>query len=261
MDNTRVWNGNLPRLGSAHGGDIDLLINLLHVFMLVLFVAWAIFFVYCLIRFRQRPGHGADYQLIKAKPSKYAEVIVVLVEVALLVGLSMPAWAKIKNEFPNPDESTMVRVIAQQFAWNMHYPGPDGVFGSSSLEYMDETTNPIGLDPNDPNGVDDFYTINEMHLPVDKPVIIRLTSKDVIHCFSLSTMRVKQDIIPGMGIDVWFIPTVEGESDIQCAQLCGMNHYSMKGRLHIESEDEYEAWLVSQQEDEEEEGDEDEFEM
>ena len=252
------WNGYLPPLASKHGGDIDLLMDVLHWFMGVLFVAWGIFFVYCLVRFRQRPGHVADYNLIKAKPSKYAEIIIVLIEVALLVGLSMPAWARIKNEFPNPDESTIVRVVAQQFAWNVHYAGPDGVFGPTNIKLIDETINPIGIDFHHADGQDDVWTINEMHLPVNKPAIIRLTSKDVIHCFALPTMRVKQDVIPGMEIKVWFEPIVEGASDIQCAQLCGYNHFSMKGRLHVESEEKYQAWLTSLAEEEEEEDD-DEF--
>ena len=101
-----------------------------------------------------------------------------------------------------------VRVIAQQFAWNIHYPGPDGVFGRTDIKLLDEQTNPIGLDrKGDPHAKDDIVTINQLHLPVNRPVIVEITTKDVIHSFFLPVMRVKQDAIPGMIIPVHFVAT------------------------------------------------------
>lgn len=255
-----VW---MPEDLSGHGGSINQLINWLHVFMAVLFVAWGIFFVYCLIRFRQRPGQGAGYEPIQAKPSKYAEVAVVVIEAGLLLGLAMPAWAKYKNEPPSPSERLEVRVVAEQFAWNFHYPGPDGLFGRTSLELIDAAINPIGLDASDPAAGDDLVEVGNLTVPVDKPIYLRLSSKDVIHSFSVTQLRIKQDVVPGMEIPIWFTAKsagARGKCDISCAQLCGANHYTMKGEVHLlASEDAFDQWYAERQAAANEEFDEDEF--
>ena len=96
--------------------------------------------------------------------------------------------------------------------------------------------------------MDDIVSINQLHLPVNRPVTVRLSTKDVIHSFGLPVMRVKQDAIPGMEIPVFFTPIREmGEDErweIVCAQLCGLGHYRMRGFLTVESEEEFEAWLA-----------------
>ena len=96
----------------------------------------------------------------------------------------------------------------------------------------------------DPAAKDDIVTLGQLHLPVNKPVIVHLTTKDVIHSFSLPIMRVKQDIIPGMRISTWFEPTRTGDWQIACAQLCGNSHFKMKGILKVETQEEFDAWLI-----------------
>ena len=201
---TRFW---LPQDISAHGSAIDNLIAYIHVFMAVLFVGWGIFFVYCLVKFRAGANPRAHYDAIKAKPSKYAEVVVIVIEAILLVGISMPVWASYRNEPPTDDPLT-VRVVAQQFAWNIHYPGPDGKFGKTKPGLVNETTNPIGLDRDgDPAAADDITSINNFYVPKGRDVVVRLSSKDVIHSFAVPLLRVKQDAIPGMEIPLWFKAT------------------------------------------------------
>lgn len=232
---------NIAKQGYAQQGDR--LINFLHVFMLAMFVGWSVFIAYCLVRFRQRPGSSADSRPIKAKPSKYSEIAVAVVEAVLLIGVSMPAWASMKNDLPTEADNPLhVRVIAEQFAWNFHYPGKDGVFGRTSPERIDVVTNPMGLDEEDPSAEDDFVA-SQLHIPVDRPVIAKIMSKDVIHSFSIPVLRVKQDAIPGMRIPVWFEATQTGNYEIACAQLCGNNHYSMRAILVVESATDFEAWL------------------
>lgn len=248
----------LPVLASAHGGQIDNLIVLFHWLMAVLFVGWAVYFVYTLIRFRATKNPTADYEGVKSHLTSYIETAVALFEAVLLIGFSMPIWGAVRNELPVESESTVVRLVAEQFAWNVHYPGPDGKFGRTSPELVNAETNPLGLDSSDPFAADDIATINQLHLPVDKPVIIHLSSKDVIHSFALQEMRVKQDAIPGFSIPVWFVPTLttveyrkikedpEVNFEISCAQLCGLGHYRMRGFLTIEAQDEFDAWLADQ---------------
>ncbi len=238
----------LPPLASVHGAEIDYLIGLVHWLMLILAVGWGIYFIYALFRFRAGRQPKADYHGVKSHFSTYIEVGVAIFEVVLLVGFALPIWGSVRNDLPNPDEATVVRVVAEQFAWNIHYPGADGIFGKTRLELVDAELNPIGLDRDDPYGADDITTINQLHLPVNKPVLIQLSSKDVIHSFALPVMRVKQDAIPGMEIPVWFEPNNTGNWEIACAQLCGLGHYRMRGFLNIETEAEYTAWLASEAE-------------
>ena len=117
---------------------------------------------------------------------------------------------------------------------------------------VDEASNPIGLDlDGDPNAADDLVTINELNIPVDRDIYLRLSSKDVIHSLWLPKLRIKQDIVPGMEIPVWFKAVQTGRTDIACAQLCGLGHYRMKGECQILSAPEFEEWFAAAGQEEE----------
>jgi len=239
----------LPINASAHGPELDHMNALVHWLMLVLFVGWSLYFLFVLFLFRAGRHPKAVYEGAKGKLSKGIEVAVAIVEAILLIVYAVPAWARRVADFPPESEATVVRVIAQQFAWNVHYAGADGVFGRSRAELVDAgRLNFIGLDPSDPAAGDDIVVQNQLHLPVGKPVIVKLTSLDVIHSFYLPQMRVKQDVIPGMEIPLWFVPTMTtpaGEQwNIACAQLCGNSHYRMKGIYAIDDQAGYEKWLA-----------------
>jgi cytochrome c oxidase subunit II len=139
-----------------------------------------------------------------------------------------------------------IRVVAEQFAWNIHYPGRDGVFGRTAPNLV-TASNPVGLDKLDPKGKDDIITINQMHVPVNKDVITYLSSKDVIHCFAIPVMRVKQDTVPGQKMAISFKAVHKGQFEIACAQLCGLGHYRMKGFFVVEGKDEFDAWLAEKE--------------
>jgi len=236
----------LPIVGSAHGHEIDMIIYLVHFLMFALLIGWGIFFIYVLFRFRKKRNPQANYLGVKSHASSYLEITVALIETILLLAFSIPFWAQHVNAFPERTDTVEVRINAEQFAWNVHYPGEDGLFGNTSIEYFEKQSNPMGLDPNDPAGKDDFTTINQLHLPIGKPAIIHLTSRDVMHSFSLPIMRVKQDVIPGMSIPTWFTPTKTGQWEIACAQLCGLGHYRMRGFLTIHRQEDYKNWLEEQ---------------
>lgn len=244
MDIVKLF--GLPPVTSAHGYEIDFMIFLVHMLMLVLFVGWGIFFIFTLIRFNKWANPKANYQGVTSHTSSYIEAAVAIIEVILLVGFSIPFWAKQVNAFPNRPDAFEIRIIGQQFAWNIHYPGIDGKFGKTSLEFLDAQNNPLGLDPNDPQGKDDVFSLNQLRLPAGRPVIIHLTSRDVMHSFFLPEMRVKQDVIPGMSIPTWFTPTKTGKYEIACAQLCGNGHYKMIGYMTVENEEDFDKWIADQ---------------
>jgi cytochrome c oxidase subunit II len=231
----------LPDSASQHGIEIDSMLEFLHWFMLVLFVGWTLFFIYALIRFRRSRNPQANYYGARTKATTHLEVSVVLIEAVLLLGFAFPIWAKRVNSFP-VKEGLRVRVIGQQFVWNFHYPGADGVFGRQDLALI-TADNFIGLDRTDPAAKDDIVTLNDLHLPVNQPAILELHSKDVIHNLAIGEMRAQHDAIPGTMIPMWFTPTKAGEYEIVCAQLCGLGHYSMRATLNIVTQEEYGQWL------------------
>ena len=157
----------------------------------------------------------------------------------------MPVWSDFKSDLPSESEALVVEVMAEQFAWNVHYPGADGVFGRKAPQFV-TPQNLLGLDPDDPNGKDDFNSINNLNCPVGKSVLVKLTSKDVIHSFKVPVLRLTQDAIPGQEIPFWFNTTRTGSFDIACAQLCGLGHYRMRGQINIQTQTDFDAWLVDQ---------------
>jgi cytochrome c oxidase subunit II len=248
------WLG-LPALAASHGAQIDSLLGYVHVFMLVLFVGWGAFFTYALVRFRRSRNPVANYTGVKSHASSYLEGGVLVVELVLLFAFSIPLWAARVDHMPPTDQALVVQVTAEQFAWNVHYPGPDGVFGRTDVKLLDLQSNPLGLDRNDPAAKDDVTTLNQLYLPVNRPVILRLRSKDVIHSFGVPEFRVKQDAIPGLTIPIWFEPTVTTEEmraqtgnpafqyEIACAQLCGLGHARMRGFVTVQTAEEFQTWL------------------
>ncbi len=217
-----------PPNASEEGFQIDHILEFSHWFMGALFVGWSLFFIFVLIRFRKSRQPVADYQGVKSGISTHLEFAVVLIEAVLLIGFAIPIWAKYVNKFPDDKEAILVHAIGQQFSWNFHMPGPDGQFGRRDVSLV-SNSNPLGLDPQSPEGKDDLVVLGELHVPVNRPVIVETSSKDVIHNFAVPHMRVAQDAIPGQIIPLWFTPIKTGTYEVVCGQLCGLGHYGMKG--------------------------------
>ena len=236
----------MPIQASSHAAEIDQMTVLVHWLMLIMFVGWGLFFIFVLFRFRKGANPVASYTGAKGKISKGTEVAVALIEVVLLIFYAIPAWAKRVKAFPSESEAVVVRIVAEQFAWNIHYPGPDGRFGRTAINLI-SADNPLGLDRADAAAKDDITTINQLNLPIDRPVLVHLSSKDVIHSFGLIEMRVKQDAVPGMSMPVWFIPSRLGEYEISCSQLCGLGHFRMRGFITVQNQADYDKWFADQQ--------------
>ena len=235
----------LPPLASETGGSVDTLIVYIHWLMITLFIGWLGYFFLSLYKFRSGRSPKADYVGVRSHASSYIEVAVAGVEVVLLVLVALPLWFRHAGQFPKESESTRIQIVAQQFAWNARYTGKDGEFGRQDQSLV-KSDNVFGVDPTDPKGKDDVQVLNELHVPVNKPVICYIGSKDVIHSFRIIAMRVTQDAIPGMRIPIHFKPVKEGRYQINCAQLCGNGHASMAGGyLIVESQAAYDKWLAS----------------
>ncbi len=241
----------LPVLAGDNGRGVDDLIIYIHWLMIALFVGWFAYFLFAIWRFNASRNPKADHHGVRSHVSNYIELIVAGVEVFLLVGFAIPMWAKASDVTRLSDadrkNAVTIQVVAQQFNWNVRYPGADGMFGKQDMKFISET-NLFGIDPTDAAGKDDVQVTPspEIHLPVGKPVIAYISSKDVIHSFKVIAMRVTQDAIPGLRIPTWFRPTHEGHYQINCAQLCGNGHSSMSGGfLVIESQEKYDKWLAS----------------
>ncbi|MCP5519095.1 MAG: cytochrome c oxidase subunit II [Verrucomicrobiales bacterium] len=236
---------HLPPVASEHGQGLDNLMLYVHLLMFALLLGWGAFFLYALWRFRQSRSAKANPEGVRSHVSSYLEVGVAVVEGILLIGFAVPLWARGASfeNFPDEKEATVVKVIGRQFNWMAWYPGADGVFGRSAPEFVGDS-NPLGVDPDDANGKDDVVVeSSDVYAPVGKPVVAHISSLDVIHSFSVKSMRVTQDAIPGLSIPVWFTPTVEGTYQITCAQLCGQGHSSMRGLFHAVTPAEFTSWL------------------
>jgi cytochrome c oxidase subunit 2 len=252
------WLG-LPALAAANGEHIDSLIGWTHIFMFILFIGWGAFFVFALFRFRKSRNPVANYAAVKSHASSYLEVGVLVVEMVLLFGFSIPLWAARVDRVPSESEALVVYVTGEQFAWNFRYAGPDGAFGKTDVKLIDIQGNPLGVDRSDPAAKDDVTTLNQLYLPVNKPIIVKLRSKDVIHSFNVPEFRVKQDAIPGLTIPIWFVPNIttadmrtrlgkpEFQYEIACAQLCGLGHYRMRGFVTVLSTEEFQKWMDDEQ--------------
>jgi cytochrome c oxidase subunit 2 len=241
----------LPELASVHGDDVDKLIIYVHYLMAALFVGWAAYFLIALFKFRKSRNPKADYAGVTGHASNWLEVAVAAIEIVLLVGFAVPLWAKVVDDFPTEaDNPVDVRVTARQFNWMARYPGEDNKYGKQDYKYV-SAENPLGLfqkvdslKASDPEGTDDVNVESgEMAVPVDRHVIVSLTSLDVIHSFKVTPLRVTQDAIPGLRIPIHFKATATNTFQITCAQLCGNGHSNMKGIIKVLPQAEYAAWL------------------
>lgn len=234
----------LPPAASAHAGGIDRELAIVHIVMLALFAGWSAYLAWVLVRFRRGRQPFPAAEGASGRVAMFITAGVVVFEAVMLVGLSLPMWFTRQGPPPSDSSAVAVRVVAQQFQWNFHYPGADRQFGDTRPDLV-SSDNPVGLDRASPHGADDIVT-GMLHVPIGRQVVAQLTSKDVIHSFGLPNFRVKQDVIPGMIATVWFTPTMTGQFDIACSQLCGLAHYRMRSFVVVESADAFQKFLADE---------------
>lgn len=235
----RWW---LPPVASVHGVAVDRLFNVTLVLTGLVYVGVHVLLAWLIWRY---PAHGTERAAHWHENRTLELTYTIVPAIALVILISMGAVVFARIHRPAPSDALVVEVRAEQFAWVARYPGPDGAFGRVDPARINLRENPMGLDPADPAGADDIVT-RELHLVADRPVRVRLRAKDVLHSFFIPQFRVKQDAVPGMTIETWFVPTRAGDYEIACAELCGVGHYVMRGKVRVESQQAFDAWLGQQ---------------
>ena len=235
----------LPTAASSHASMLDAVLTDIHWHMLAIFIVWASVLVFALVRFRQGANPYARREGVRGVWPALAIGAIVAGDVVILGTRALPAWSARMAPPPALTAPLEVRITAEQFAWNIHYAGPDGVFGRTSARLI-SPSNPVGIDREDGAAKDDIGLLNVLTLPIDRTVVVQLASRDVVHSFTLPEMRVKQDAVPGTTARVWFTPTRAGDWEIACSQLCGLGHYRMRGEYHVLSAEDWTRWQADE---------------
>ena len=208
----------------------------------LVFVLVNLFLAYVIFKYRYNRSRRATYQPENKKLETWLTLVTSFGVAAMLIpGLFV--WADI---IAPPKDSRIVEVVGQQWHWMYRFPGEDGRLGKTAVELIDQR-NPFGIDKSDPYGQDDrLIKSNELHLPIDQPVKFVLRSKDVLHNFAVPQFRVKMDLVPGITTYVWLTPNKLGDFDVLCEELCGIAHFTMRGKVVVETEQAFDVWLDEQ---------------
>jgi len=208
---------------STYSAAIDYVINIIAIIVGAWFLITEAMFFWLLWKFRAQEGVPAKYITGKEKDLKrwitIPHGLIILMDVFIIV-VAVQVWTKVKIDLPEADAT--VRITSQQWAWSFVHPGPDGLLDTE----------------------DDIKTVDELHVEVDKTYHFELESRDVLHSFSVPVWRIKQDAVPGRVITGWFEPTGTGTYDIQCAEICGIGHGIMAGRVVVETAEQHKAWVA-----------------
>ena len=225
---------------ASNWGSIDDTINITFWVTGIVFVAVNLFVAYAIIRYRHRKNTRAHYEP-ENKKLEWWLTGVTTVGVAAMLAPGLFVWAKFVEV---PDDAAVFEALGKQWHWSYRFPGKDGILGTVAAKHMSDD-NPFGMNPDDPNGQDDVLVVSpEVHLPIDQPVKALLRSVDVLHNFTVAQFRVKMDLVPGLVTYIWFIPTRTGKFDLFCEELCGIGHFTMRGKVVVEEEDAFQTWLA-----------------
>jgi len=237
-----------PQAISTHAGAIDRQFRLTWAVVGVAFFLAQAALGYAVWRFRAKGQARASYDRGSARIEIALAAMTAVVFIVLAI-TGQRVWASLQLNQTPPD-AVRVEVTAQQFQWYFRYPGVDGRFGTTSPKLYDDADNsvgarpgPLGIDAGDPSGKDDIVS-GLMVVPVNRPISVTLRAKDVTHDFFVPALRLKQDAVPGMKINIHFTATKEGRYEIACAELCGQLHYQMRAYLEVRSQAEFEKWLA-----------------
>ena len=214
------WSWLMGESASTVGSQIDRLYYVILVVTGIVFFATQLTLLWFIFRYRHREGRKAAY----IHGSTKAEIVWTTIPAIIVLSIALASrgvWAEIKDPANVPANAMTVMLTAKQFEWNLTYPGPDDELGTG----------------------DDFTVRNRLDVPIDRPTRLQMYSEDVIHSFYIPDFRLKQDIVPGMELMMWFQPTRTGEFPVGCAELCGIGHTRMRGTLTVHTASEYQTWM------------------
>ncbi len=238
----------LPEAVSTHSEAIDRQFKLTMAIIGVAFLLVHAALGFVVWRYRAKDGERAAHSTGDARIEIFLAAITAVIFIALAI-TGQTVWARLRLNQPPPD-AVQIEAVGQQFVWNFRYPGADGRFGGTDPRLYHDADNsvgarpgPLGIDPRDPAGKDDVVS-SLLAVPVNRPVSVTLRTKDVIHNFYVPALRLKQDAVPEMRINIHFTATREGRYEIACAELCGQFHHQMRAYLEVKSRDDYEQWLM-----------------
>jgi cytochrome c oxidase subunit 2 len=227
---------------ASNWSSIDDTIDLTLIITGAVFILVNLFLAYCVYRYRHNKNTRSHYEPENHK-LEIGLTLVTTIGVAAMLAPGLFVWSDFINV---PKEAHFVEAVGQQWQWSFRTPGKDAVLGKVDSRYV-SASNPFGMDPKDETGQDDVLVFgNELHLPLDKPVKLLLRSKDVLHNFAVPQFRVKMDLVPGMVTYLWLTPTRTGSFEILCQELCGLAHFVMRGRVIVDTQEDYQTWLTTQ---------------
>ena len=242
----------LPPASSIHGAEIDTLMKVSMTLILVVFFALSPMLFYFAYKYRGRKENKAYFFAHNNKLEIFWTIVPTIILTALIV-YGLRTWDRAMN--PDISEATVIEVYSKQFDWTARYSGIDNVLGDANYKLV-EGRNTLGVDINDKNSADDIV-VREVHLPVNKPVLLKFRSRDVIHSAFLPHFRVQMNCVPGLSTQFAFTPTKttaemkgsEGEDFeyvLLCNKICGSAHFNMQMKFIVESEEDYDKWISSQ---------------
>ena len=231
---------------ASNWGNIDDTITITVVITGVFFIAITLFMAYAIYRFRHKDNSKEKQRADYEPENKKLEWILIAVTTVGICGLLAPGLFVYGDFVRVPDNAIELEAVGQQWRWTFRQPGEDGQLGTTAISHV-SAENPFGIDPNDPNGQDDvLINSNQVHVLLDQPIKLLLRSKDVLHDFYVPQFRVKMDLIPGLVTYMWFTPTRTGQFEVLCSELCGVGHYNMRGKVIVDTPEDYQAWLQQQ---------------
>ncbi|MEJ2767005.1 cytochrome c oxidase subunit II [Photobacterium sp. MCCC 1A19761] len=227
---------------ASNWGEIDDAFTLTIVITGAFFIGINLLIAWLVIRYRHQPGRKSHYQPESKKLESWLFGLTAI-GIAALLAPGLVVYGKFVSV---PEDAKFVEVVGEQWKWSFRFPGQDEQLGQSDIRFV-SPTNPLGLDPDDPAAADDKVILSpELHLPLFTPYKVLLRSKDVLHDFNVPQFRAKMDLVPGTVSHFWLTPTRRGTFDILCAELCGVGHFNMRGRVVVEDDAAFGAWLAVQ---------------
>ena len=275
------------RQASEHGGTYDTLFFISFALIMFVQIVTQALLHYFSYKYRGLKNTKASFITHDNK----LEFIWTIIPAIVLFGLilyGMTTWSQIMN-FEEDEDALVIELYAQQWNWKARYAGADNVLGDANVRFLNDYDgrNTVGIDSSDPNGLDDIVVTQEFHLPVDRKVIFKFRSQDVLHSAYMPHFRAQMNCVPGMITQFSFTPTIttadmrmnsdvvdkvnrinkiryensqeliaKGEESLEpyqfdylllCSKICGSSHYNMQMKIIVESKKDFEKWINKQQ--------------